>query len=105
MSKILNTDKLLKEVLDMKKDLENDTVSSKENYKSKYNYLSTFSPTLFDMVYKNEKDYMNLLNDMVKSANKIKKKNLSQHQADVEIGEKLASIYVHPIVDMEKEKK
>lgn len=99
----LDINKLLKEVLDMRKNIVSNLVLSKDNYKEKYIYLSSNSPTLFEMVYKDEGPYLEQLKFMIENANKIKRKELSQYDADVEVGANLANKYIYPNIDMEKE--
>lgn len=99
----LDVNNLLKQVLDMRKDIINSEVLTKDQYSSKYNYLYTYSPTLFEMVYLNEEPYLNQLNLMISNIMKIKRKEISQETADKEIGEKLAEKYIYPYIDMEKE--
>lgn len=102
---ILDIQLLLKEVLEMKDNIKNNLVISKEQYKEKYNYIYLNTPTLFELIYKNEHEYLEQLNYMVKNAIKVEKNEVSQYDADVEVGSVLAKQYVYSKIDMEKEKK
>ena len=100
----LDLNKILKQVLEFRKEIQNNEVITKDQYKEKYNYLSEKAPTLFDMVYKDEGPYLEQLNFMLINANKIKKNEVSQYDADVKVGQKLADEYIYPNIDMSKEK-
>lgn len=95
----LDTEKIKKQVLEMKKQVERKDPIMKQRYVELYNYLYTHAPTLFEMVYENQVRYLRILDDMIESANKIKENKLSQYDGDVEIGKKLADIYVNPVVN------
>lgn len=101
---ILDTNKILKEVLDMRKDLENNLVLTKDKYKEKYNYMSGKTPTLFEIVYKNEGNYLEYLNFMINNAHKLQRNEVNQYDADVTVGTKLAKDFVYSNIDMSKEK-
>lgn len=95
---------MLKEVLDMRKDIQSNLVITKEQYTEKYSYIFKNTPTLFEMVYKDEGPYLEQLQFMIKNANKINRNEINQYDADVEVGKELANKYIYPKLDMDKEK-
>ena len=101
---ILDTDLVLSQVLQMKNDITDNQVITKDEYKIMYSYLAEKAPTLFDIVYKNEIDYVDYVKYMITNAVKVGNNELSQYDADVVVGQKLADDYIHPNIDMEKEK-
>ncbi len=80
----------------MQRDLQNNEVIS---YQTKYNYLFTHTPTLFELLYKSKDIDIDQLKFMISQAEKIKKKEITQHDADVTIGQKLADTYITPVVE------
>lgn len=82
----------------MQRDLQNSEVITKESYKSKYNYIFTHVPTLFDLIYNNIDLDIKQLKFMISQAAKINNNEISQYDADVIIGKKLADTYITPIV-------
>lgn len=83
----------------MQEDLRNNEVMTNESYKSKYNYIYTHVPTLFDVLYKNNNIDIEQLKFMILHAKKIDNNEISQYDADVIIGQNLADTYITPIVD------
>lgn len=100
---ILDTNLVLKQVLNMRENIQDSEVMTKDQYKEKYSYLADNSPTLFDLVYKDETNYLSYLEYMLKNTNKVGRNELSQYDADVEIGKTLANDYIYPNIDMDKE--
>lgn len=88
----------------MQKDLHNSEVITQDAYKIKYEYLCTKVPTLFELLYKNNDIDIEQLKFMILQANKITNKEISQYDADVIIGQKLADIYITPIISSDKSK-
>jgi hypothetical protein len=83
----------------MQKDLHNSEVMTKESYRSKYDYLATYVPTLFELLYKNNDVDIEQLKFMITQAKKIDNKEVTQYDADVVVGQKLADTYITPIVE------
>lgn len=83
----------------MQTDLQNSEVMTNDSYKAKYDYLATYVPTLFDLLYKNNDVDIEQLTFMISQAQKIDKKEISQYDADVIIGQKLADTYITPIIE------
>lgn len=102
---VLNTHLVLQQVLEMKSKIENDEMMTKEQYKEFYSYLAQNVPTLFEIVWKNEVNYMQFLHEMIKNTQRVGDNSISQHDADVEIGQMLADEYIHSNIDMSKENK
>lgn len=101
---ILDTDLVLSQVLEMRNDIHDNKVITKNEYKVLYPYLAEKAPTLFEIVYKDEIDYVDYVKYMITNAIKVGNNELSQYDADVVVGQKLADDYIHPNIDMEKEK-
>jgi hypothetical protein len=89
------------ELESMQIDLQNNEILDKDSYKTKYNYLYTHTPTLFDLLYKSNDIDIEQLKFMILQAQKIDKKEITQHDADVIIGQKLADTYITPIIKEE----
>ncbi len=83
---------------DMQTDLRNSEVLTKEGYQSKYYYLSKNVPTLFELLYKNNDIDIEQLKFMISQAQKINNNEISQYDADVIIGQKLADSYITPVI-------
>jgi len=90
---IMDLDKIKQQSLEMKQDIENENLPNKKSYIDKYNYIYRMSPTLFEVIYKNEINHVPILNSLIS----IKKKNKPKYDADVEAGEELANIYLYPL--------
>lgn len=101
---VLNTDKVLSDVLGMREDIQNNLDFTKNQYIQLYPYLYENVPTLFELVYKNEIDYLPMLECLLENALKVKNNVKSQYDIDVDVGQVLAEKYIHPNIDMEKEK-
>ena len=100
--KLLNTIKSLKNDYD---ELNKNTgeLSDLNEIKSKlgkkYPDLSDNYPSLFNLVFNPVSTWDNDLKDltkMVQLASKVKQKKISQHDASVEVGQKLVDKYVKP---------
>ena len=89
------------ELESMQRDLQNNEILDKDSYKTKYNYLYTHTPTLFDLLYKSNDIDVEQLKFMILQAKKIDKKEITQHDADVISGQKLADTYITPIIKEE----
>lgn len=100
---MLDAAKIVEEVLQMRTDIQNNEVYTREQYSHRFKFLHENAPTLFDMVLKDETTYLTVLQNMIRTLEKIRKNSLSQHDADVEIGKELAEKYIYPNIDMEKE--
>lgn len=95
---MLDRDKILFDAQAMKAEIDSGTIISKEACQSKYNYLYTFTPTLFNLIYKKGDVSIEQLQFMCQKAKSIDKNELSQYDADVIIGQKLADKYVTPVI-------
>lgn len=88
----MNFDNIKKQAEEMKQEMKSEKTQERHVLITKYNYLYTMTPTLFEVIYKNEMDCSAILDSLIESA----KKKKTQYDADVEVGEKLANIYIHP---------
>ncbi len=82
----------------MQQDLQNNEVLTKDSYKTKYNYLFTHVSTLFELLYNSKDINIDQLKFMISQAKKINKKEITQYDADVIIGQKLAETYITPVI-------
>ncbi len=99
---MLNYTLITIELESMQRDLQNNEILDKDSYKTKYNYLYTHTPTLFELLYKSNDIDIEQLKFMISQAQKIDQKEITQHDADVIIGQKLADTYITPIIKEEK---
>ena len=70
----------------------------KHKLKKKYNNLSTKFPTIFEKTINGTMD-MNRLKFMLNMINKVNNNEITEHNASVQIGEKLVNEYVKPMID------
>jgi len=101
---MLDRDKILLEAQAMKAEIDGGTIMSKEVCQSKYNYLYTHTPTLFELIYKKGDVSIEQLQFMCQKAKSIERNEMSQYDADVIIGQKLADKYVTPIIENKENK-
>ncbi len=101
MNPTLDPDRVLNEVRLMRIEV-NSGIYFKDDLTSKYNYIYTNVPHLFDMVLKNEFDYWPMLLQILNKLRTIKNKE-TMETADADVGEILAKKYVYPVIDTEKE--
>lgn len=88
---MLDTNQILREVLNMRKDIKESRVKpDSEKLKLKYSYLNLNVPTLFRMVYADSCDYMHMLNHFITNLNKMNRKEITLEEANIEIGDKVA---------------
>jgi hypothetical protein len=99
---MLDNYKLLRQVVDMRNDIKNDLILSKEEYSTKYNYLYTHSPTLFEIVYSDEKPYLEQLDDMMRMFTDVKTEKITQEDAKKKLVENLNKKYIDTIPGIKK---
>ncbi|NDC94793.1 hypothetical protein EB118_21655 [bacterium] len=92
-----DTQLLRKQVKTMLKDIDNGYTL--EELKNKYNYLYTSSKTLFTYIASNRNANLDNLDMMLDKIEKIKKSQVSQHDASVEVGTSLAKQFIPQIKD------
>ena len=70
----------------------------KNKLKKKFNNLSTNFPTIFEKTINGTMD-MSRLKFMLNMINKVNNNEITEHNASVQIGEKLVNEYVKPMID------
>ncbi len=98
----INNYQLLQQVVSMRTDLKNDLVLSKEEYCSKYNYLYTHSPTLFEIVYDDDEMYLEQLECMMRMLSDVNSEKITQEDAKKKIIENLNKKYIDTIPGIKK---
>ena len=96
---VLDTKKVMTQVSLMRQDVKDKKYIIKDEYEEAYPYLFKEAPTLFKMVYEDKIEYMGMLELLVNNAEKIKDNDISQYDADVIVGKKLADKYVYPAIN------
>lgn len=96
---MIDRDKILLEAQAMKAEIDGGLIVSKETCQTKYNHLYTFTPTLFDLIYKKGDVSIQQLQFMCQQAKSIERNEMTQYDADVIIGQKLADKYVKPVIE------
>ncbi len=103
---IHDTENLLNQVLDMRKEILSSSKKRKRDYyRFKYPFLYCKSITLFDVVFANEYNYLPILNNMFSGLNKIISGEENKENFEKEMGQKLYDHYIQPKLDQDKEKK
>ena len=87
-----------------KKKFKNHTAESfEEEMNRKYGYLKNNVGTIFNSCLKGDMN-LKVLNLMINQAKELKKNNISNHDASVNVGQILVDTFVKPNLDKEKEK-
>jgi hypothetical protein len=75
-----------------------DVPNKEEFFAAKYKNFKKNYPVLFDVACRPEPIDQNMLNMMIQMVSKIHNKELTQHDASVNVGQVLFDKYVDPIV-------
>ncbi len=102
----LDYNKILKEVLEMKKELKNSSKTFGE-LELQFNYLSENCNTLFRSIYDEPNfNHLMVLQPMFEALSKKKNKTISEEQANEEVYQHLNDLYITPVVNkLNKNKK
>lgn len=85
--------------------IQNSSVPNKsEHFSVKYKNFKEKYPTLFEIACREEKIDRTMFNMMLEKAKAVKRKELSQHDASVEVGQTLYDKYVDPLIKNIEEK-
>lgn len=91
----LDFSKILKEVLEMKKDY-----SEKNVLQIRYNYLYTWVPSLFELICENREgdEFLSILEVLMRNAGNLREGNSTKEEADKVVVERLNKKYIDPVI-------
>ena len=114
----MDYDRILRETKSLIKDIKN--FKNKKDFKKcnviefetkmdeKYIYLKASTPMIYSNCINESVPFdtlNNILSCMIQQAKDLQKNKITNHEAEVKIGEKLVDVYVKPLVEKEKKRK
>ena len=89
----------LKDVLEEMKDSSLKGEEKQKYFVSKYNQLANKYPMIFKKASEPNFDYQKMF-WMIDKQDNVNRKNISQHEASIEIGEELVNEHIKPVLNM-----